>query len=109
MSENLQYEREVFIENRKEDALQAAQSFALQMTCGIDLRQMTTSSTEKKASIAAVIPPFLTGFGSRIHAAIFSFCAGVIPPMPILGLSLLYVQSHFVANSCASSMLSMIY
>ena len=53
MSENLQYEREVFIENRKEDALQAAQSFALQMTCGIDLRQMTTSSTEKKASIAA--------------------------------------------------------
>lgn len=53
MSENLQYERQVFIENRKEDALQAAQSFALQMTCGIDLRQMTTSSTEKKASIAA--------------------------------------------------------
>ena len=53
MSENLQYEREVFIENRKEDALQAAQSFALQMTCGIDLRQMTPSSTEKKASIAA--------------------------------------------------------
>lgn len=53
MSENLQYEREVFFENRKEDALQAAQSFALQMTCGIDLRQMTTSSTEKKASIAA--------------------------------------------------------
>ena len=53
MSENLQYEREVFIENRKEDALQAAQSFALQMTCGIDFRQKTTASTEKKASIAA--------------------------------------------------------
>ena len=36
-----------------------------------------------------VIPPFLTGLCSRIHAAIFSFCAGVMPPMPILGLSLL--------------------
>ncbi|KQY26200.1 hypothetical protein, partial [Rhizobium sp. Root482] len=32
-----------------------------------------------------VIPPFLTGLRSRIHAAIFSFCAGVMPPMPILG------------------------
>ena len=36
-----------------------------------------------------VIPPFLTGLRSRIHAAIFSFCAGVTPPMPILGRSLL--------------------
>ncbi|AIK43658.1 hypothetical protein DR92_2211 [Brucella anthropi] len=36
-----------------------------------------------------VIPPFLTGLVSRIHAAIFSFCAGVTPPMPILGRSLL--------------------
>ena len=36
-----------------------------------------------------VIPPFLTGLRSRIHAAIFSFCAGVMPPMPILGRSLL--------------------
>ncbi|KQV16752.1 hypothetical protein ASC97_30790, partial [Rhizobium sp. Root1203] len=35
----------------------------------------------------AVIPPFLTGLRSRIHAAIFSFCAGVMPPMPILGRS----------------------
>ncbi|MEL4073386.1 hypothetical protein WKW50_25045, partial [Ochrobactrum sp. GPK 3] len=33
---------------------------------------------------AWVIPPFLTGLVSRIHAAIFSFCAGVTPPMPIL-------------------------
>lgn len=56
-----------------------------------------------------VIPPFLTGLRSRIHAAIFSFCAGVMPPMPILGRSLLYVHSHCVANSCASSMLSMMY
>jgi transposase len=29
-----------------------------------------------------VIPPFLTGCGRRTHAAIFSFMAGVMPPMP---------------------------
>ena len=29
--------------------------------------------------------PFLTGCGRRTHAAIFSFMAGVIPPMPMLG------------------------
>ena len=34
-------------------------------------------------------PPFLTGCGRRTHAAIFSFMAGVIPPMPMLGRSLL--------------------
>lgn len=44
-----------------------------------------------------VIPPFLTGPISRIHAAIFSFCLGVMPPMAILGRSLLYVQSQRVA------------
>jgi pimeloyl-ACP methyl ester carboxylesterase len=38
---------------------------------------------------AVVIPPFLAGLCSRIHAAIFNFCAGVMPPMPILGRSLL--------------------
>jgi hypothetical protein len=36
-----------------------------------------------------VIPPFLAGLDRRIHAAIFSFCAGVMPPMPMLGRSLL--------------------
>jgi len=36
-----------------------------------------------------VIPPFLTGCGRRTHAAIFSFMAGVMPPMPMLGRSLL--------------------
>ena len=36
-----------------------------------------------------VIPPFLTGCGRRTYAAIFSFCAGVMPPMPMLGRSLL--------------------
>lgn len=41
------------------------------------------------ASRGLVILPVLTGFGRRIHAAIFSFCAGVMPPMPMLGRSLL--------------------
>ena len=36
-----------------------------------------------------VIPPFLVGCSRRIHAAIFSFCAGVMPPMPMFGRSLL--------------------
>ena len=37
----------------------------------------------------AVIPPFLAGCIRRIHTAIFSFCAGVMPPMPMFGRSLL--------------------
>ena len=36
-----------------------------------------------------VIPPFLTGHFGRIYAAIANFWAGVMPPMPILGRSLL--------------------
>ena len=36
-----------------------------------------------------VIPPFLTGCIRRTYAAIFSFCAGVMPPMPMFGRSLL--------------------
>lgn len=32
-------------------------------------------------------PPFLRGLGRRIYAAIFSFCADVIPPLPMLGRS----------------------
>ena len=38
---------------------------------------------------AGVIPPFLAGCIRRIHAAIFSFMAGVMPPMPMFGRSLL--------------------
>ncbi|QIK42079.1 pentapeptide repeat-containing protein [Pontibrevibacter nitratireducens] len=34
-----------------------------------------------------VIPPFLRGLGRRIYAAILSFWAGVIPPLPMLGRS----------------------
>ena len=56
-----------------------------------------------------VILPFLTGRGGRTYAAIFSFIAGVMPPMPIFGRSLLYVHSHCVAKCWASSMLSMMY
>ncbi|WP_134682443.1 hypothetical protein [Paracoccus ravus] len=36
-----------------------------------------------------VILPVLTGRRSRPQAAIFSFWAGVMPPMPMLGRSLL--------------------
>ena len=36
-----------------------------------------------------VISPFLTGCIRRIYAAIFSFMADVMPPMPMLGRSLL--------------------
>ena len=36
-----------------------------------------------------VILPVLTGRDRRTHAAIFSFMAGVTPPMPMLGRSLL--------------------
>jgi hypothetical protein len=64
-----------------EPALAARQS----QTCGdlfLDLR---------------VISPFLTGCIRRTYAAIFSFMAGVMPPMPMFGRSLLYVQSHCVA------------
>ncbi len=44
-----------------------------------------------------VISPFLAGCIRRTYAAIFSFIAGVMPPMPMFGRSLLYVQSHCVA------------
>ena len=36
-----------------------------------------------------VIHPVLTGRDRRTHAGIFSFIAGVTPPMPMLGRSLL--------------------
>jgi hypothetical protein len=36
-----------------------------------------------------VIPPFLTGWTGRFYAAILSFMLGVMPPIPILGRSLL--------------------
>ena len=39
--------------------------------------------------VGMVILPFIMGFRRIIHAAVFNFMAGVIPPMPILGRSLL--------------------
>ena len=36
-----------------------------------------------------VIPLFLAGCGCKTYAAIFSFMAGVMPPIPIFGRSLL--------------------
>ena len=39
--------------------------------------------------VSLVISPFLTGCIRRTYAAIFSFMAGVMPPMPMLGRSLL--------------------
>ena len=39
--------------------------------------------------IAAVILPFLVTLQSRAYAACLRFIAGVIPPMPMLGRSLL--------------------
>lgn len=43
----------------------------------------------EKNTSGTVIPPFLAGLFRRTQAAIFNFWAGVIPPMPMLGLSLL--------------------
>ena len=45
--------------------------------------------TRLRYSNSLVISPFLMGLSRRIHAAVFSFIAGVMPPMPMLGLSLL--------------------
>jgi len=41
------------------------------------------------SSAVWVIPPFLMGSSRRIQAAVFSFMAGVMPPIPMLGRSLL--------------------
>ena len=54
-------------------------------------------STYIHTPIHLVIHPFLIGIGSRIHAAIFSFCLGVITPVAISGKSGLYVQRDRVA------------
>ena len=44
---------------------------------------------DQKDMTARVILPVLTGRDRRTHTAIFSFMAGVTPPMPMLGRSLL--------------------
>ena len=64
---------------------------------GIDIELPIQGIVRHDSRAAVVISPFLTGCIRRIHAAIFIFIAGVMPPMPMLGRSLLYVHSHFVA------------
>jgi len=44
-------------------------------------------------------PVFLAEQGCRICAAIFSFIAGVIPPMSMFERTLLYIRSHCGANA----------
>lgn len=46
-------------------------------------------SPNSRSAVERVIPQFLMGRSRRIQAAVFSFIAGVIPPMPMLGSSLL--------------------
>ena len=48
--------------------------------------------------IQGVIPPLITEILSRGYAA-FSNCLGGTPPMAVCGRSLLYDQSHCVANN----------
>ena len=48
-----------------------------------------TDTAKASTPGSGVIPPFLMGLSHRIHAAVFSFIAGVMPPMPMLGRSLL--------------------
>jgi hypothetical protein len=52
--------------------------------CGFRGREDKIVTTKLESG---VIPPFLVGVGRRIHAAAFSFWAGVMPPMPMLGRS----------------------
>jgi hypothetical protein len=52
-----------------------------------DGTQAVRSKLGRPSSV--VIPPFLMGSSRRIQAAVFSFMAGVMPPMPMLGRSLL--------------------
>ena len=47
------------------------------------------SPSKRLTGLVMVIPPFLTGCICRTYAAFFSFMAGVIPPKPMLGRSLL--------------------
>lgn len=52
-------------------------------------KRSVPSSLLEKLPESRVIPPFLRGLGRRIYAAILSFWAGVIPPLPMFGRSLL--------------------
>jgi len=64
----------------------------LYQRCGLDLEWIVAGSSPEQAQAIredAVIPPFLTGCLGRFYAALLSFMMGVMPPIPILGRSLL--------------------
>lgn len=50
-------------------------------------RSGVSSDEVLQSPCVSVIPPFLTEIKSRGYATNTPFCFGVIPPMPILGLS----------------------
>ena len=65
-----------------------------QLADGIDPAQqvkLDRINKQESAAVTLVILPFLMGLDSRTHAAnfCFSFWAGVMPPIPMLGRSLL--------------------
>jgi transposase len=78
-------------------------------------REASPSAGVMTVRASKVIPPFLFGFICRTHAAIcivicyVNFWAGVMPPRPMLGRSLLYVRSHCVAASCTSLIVEKLY
>jgi peptide/nickel transport system substrate-binding protein len=51
--------------------------------------EAATAAIAAAGAVEMVIPPFLAGCIRRTYAAIFSFWAGVTPPMPMFGRSLL--------------------
>ena len=59
-------------------------------TDGPTANDALTSNPDYSRGVApSVIPQFLFECSRRIHVAVFSFMAGVMPPMPMLGRSLL--------------------
>jgi len=73
----------------KEESLSKAKDTAEDWYLGLRGKLKMGEPIGEKTFAEAVIPPFLMGSVSRIYAAIFSFIAGVIPPTPMLGRSLL--------------------
>ncbi len=73
------------------------------------LRHLAREGMGENSLRALVIIPLLVGFKTGLQAAVFSFITGVMPPMAMLGRSLLYVHSQRVAWCCASSMVSNMY
>jgi hypothetical protein len=64
-------------------------SAALRFRVSIKLVNDLVIMKPTTGALRPVIPPFLTGCIRRTYAAIFSFWAGVMPPMPMFGRSLL--------------------